>query len=397
MARKRCNGEGYIGKLNDGRWGARITCGYNSKGKQAFKYFSAKTQQGVSEKLSKYIESKRNGTYIEMNSWSLEKWLDYWYLNHSVGKTRTSTRVNDESIINHHLNPRLGKIKLQELKGVQIQQVYNQLLENGRVDKRGGLSPKTIKNVHVVLHRALEQAVKDELIIKNPLNSVTLPRMNKVSIEILSPDEQKRLQEVCTPEHPWNMAILLTLYSGVRMGELLGLTWDVVSFEKNNIRINKQVNRLKNYDKDAKSKTKLALRNETKTEHSERTIMIAPVIMQKLKEYKESQEAYGKGIGKDFNKHNLVFSRYDGDLVDPATFRDHYLRTLKKANISPKSFHALRHTFATRALETNVNIKVVSEILGHATIQITLDTYSHVSLDQQEDAMQRIADNFFII
>lgn len=396
MANKRGNGEGHIRRLKDGRWEARVTNGYNSKGKQSFKYISAKTRTEVVEKLSKYLEAKRNGTYVEMCTWTVEKWLKFWYENYSAGKTKTSTRVNDESIIDNHLTPYIGKIKLQELKGLQIQIMYNKMLENGRIDGRGGLNPKTIKNIHAVLHRALEQAVKNELIVRNPLNSVDLPRMKKKEIEILSPEEQKRLQEVCTPDHPWNMAVLLTLYSGMRMGEVLGLSWDCVDFERNKIKINKQVNRLKNYEKDGTNKTRLALRNETKTERSERSIMIAPAIMQKLQEHKVAQDEYASRFGEEFNKYGLVFIRFDGDLVDPSTFRDQYLRLLKKVEITPKRFHALRHTFATRAIESNINVKVVSEILGHATIQITLDTYCHVSFDQQEEAMQKIVDKFYL-
>lgn len=396
MANKRGNGEGHIRKLKDGRWEARVTKGYNIAGKQTFKYLSAMTRTEVVEKLNKYLEAKRNGTYVEMISWSVSKWLEFWYENYSAGTTKTSTRVNDESIIQRHLNPYIGKIKLQELKGLQIQMMYKKMLESGRVDGRGGLNPKTIKNIHAVLHRALEQAVKNELIIRNPLNTVDLPRMTKKEIEILTPEEQKRLQEVCTSEHPWNMAILLTLYSGLRMGEVLGLSWDCVDFERNKIKINKQVNRLKNYEKDGTNKTRLALRNETKTERSERSIMIAPAIMQKLQEHKIAQDEYASRFGDGFNEYGLCFIRFDGNLVDPSTFRDHYLRKLKEAGITPKRFHALRHTFATRAMESNVNPKVLSEMLGHATIQITLDTYCHVSFDQQEEAMQKIVDKFYV-
>ncbi len=228
------------------------------------------------------------------------------------------------------------------------------------------------------MHKALEQAVKDDLIIKNPLKSVTLPRMQKKEIEVLTPEEQKRLNTVCF-EHPWGMAVLLTLYTGMRMGEVLGLTWDNVDFENNKIKVVKQLGRLKDYGKDAKAKTKLFLRNETKTSSSNRTIYIAPVFIDKLKEHKLKQEVESKKWGKGYHNLNMVFCREDGQFIDPGTFRGVYLDTLETAGIGHKTFHALRHTFATRALESNTNIKVVSEILGHASIQITLDTYSHVS------------------
>lgn len=396
MVRRRGNGEGFVGKLKDGRWQARATKGFNASGNQQFKYFSSKTRQGALQKLNEFLEQKRKGTFVEAESWSLGDWLDYWYKHYVVGKTRTSTRVNDESIIKHHIKPALGRVKLKDLRGINIQPFYNQLLIDGRVDKKGGLSAKTIKNIHVVLHRALEQAMKNELIMRNPLYSVSLPRAVKKEIQILSPEEQKRLLEVCCKgEDPFYMAILLTLYSGLRMGELLGLTWDNVDFNNNRISIKKQASRLKDYSVGAKNKTKLFLRDETKSNCSERRIAIAKVIMERLKEHQNYQSRFCKRLGEGFNQYNLVFIGATGGIVDPATFRDFYLRALKQANITSKTFHALRHTFATRALESNVNIKVVSEILGHATIQITLDTYSHVSYEEQEKAMEKVAEMFF--
>ena len=392
MAGRRANGEGGI--YRKGRyWEAVITKGYDSNGKQRFKYFSAKTQQEAKRKLEEYKELIKKGCYIETSKQTVGEWLDTFYEAFVVDKVKISTRVSDEAHIKNHLKPNLGGIKLNELKGQQVQEVYKKLHKNGRVDGKGGLSPKMVRNIHLTLNKALERAVKDDLIVKNPLKYVILPRREKKEIEILTPDEQKRLVLEC-PNHIWGMAILLTLYSGMRMGEVLGLKWSDIDFEKNTIRINKQLARLKDYDVNAKMKTKLALRNGTKTSSSNRSICIAPVIMEKLKGYKLKQEEGIKKWGKAYNNLNMVFCREDGQLIDPGTFRDFYLNTLKKANVAHKTFHALRHTFATRALESGVSIKVVSEILGHASIQITLDTYSHVSEELQQDAMQKIVDNF---
>lgn len=396
MAKRRPNGEGHIYKDKRGYWGAQITKCYDANGKQKFRYFTGKTQQDVIKKLNEYKEQVGRGINVDFSRATVAEWLDYWYENHVVGKTKTSCRCNDESIINRHLKPHFGRIRLQEFKGIQAQIVYNQMLIDGRLDKKGGLNPKTIKNIHLVLHRAMEQAIRDDLLIKNPLKSVTLPRMEKHEAETLSVEEQKKLEKVCTDDLPWNMAIILTLYSGLRLGELLGLTWQCVNFERNCITINKQLNRLKDYDVDAPLKTKLCLRNETKTKCSERVIAIAPVIMDKLKKHKEVQDRLHKRWGSDYKNLDMVFCMEDGNFLDPRTFKDHYNRILKKAAIGHKTFHALRHTFATRSLEINSNIKVVSEILGHASIQITLDTYSHVSPGLQQEAMQRLADNFLV-
>jgi len=393
MARRRANGEGHICKTKSGRWEGMLTIGYKPDGKQKFKYFSAKTQQEVIKKLNAYKNERNKGVIVEPTKLTVAQWLDNWYEIHVVNKVKITTRVSYESDIVHHLKPHLGHIRLNELKLHQVQKIYNEFLKSGRVDGKGGLSPKSIKNIHVVLHCALEQAVKEDLLIKNPLNGITLPRRTQKQIEVLTPEEQKKLVNCCL-EHRWDTIILLTLYSGMRLGEVLGLTWKDINFEKNSIRINKQLSRLRDYN-GSTFRTKLDLRAETKTSSSNRTIYIAPVIMEKLKEHKERQDKHRKSLGKAYNNLNMVFAREDGNYVDPGTFRDHYKNTLTKAGIGHKTFHSLRHTFATRALESGANIKVVSEILGHAGVQITLDTYSHVSPELQQEAMQRIADIFF--
>lgn len=396
MTKRRSNGEGHIYKHKKGHWEGMLTKGYDENGKQKFRYFTGKTKQDVLDKIQTYKEQTKKGVNVDFTRITVGEWLDYWYENYSIGNTKTPTRVGDESIVKKHLKPNIGHIKLQEFKGIQAQIVYKQMQIDGRLDKKGGLNAKTIKNIHLVLHRAMEQAVRNDLIIKNPLKGVILPRREKKEIEILSVEEQRQLELACTPDNSWNMAIILDLYSGMRLGELLGLTWKDVNFEKNTISINKQLNRLRDYDENARLKTKLGLRNETKTKTSERIIAIAPVIMEKLKRHKLEQDKLRLRWSHEYKPYGMVFCMDDGNYVDPRTFRDQYHRILKKSNIGHKTFHALRHTFATRALETNAHVKVVSEILGHASIQITLDAYSHVSPSLQQDAMQKLAESFLV-
>lgn len=392
--RKSPNGEGCVRQdKKTGRWIAAVTIGYNSKGLQQFKYFSSKTQRDVVKKLNDYKEQINKGLAVENNQITVGEWLDCWYKNYVAEKVKIKTRCDYESSIRCHIKPHLGKIKLTELKGMHVQQFYNQLAKNGKVREKGGLSAKTIRNIHIGLHRAMEQAVYNDLIIKNPLKGLSLPKQINKPIEILSQEEQKQLVGKCF-DHPWGRAIFLTLYTGMRLGEVLGLTWKDVDFEQNCISINKQVGRIQNFDPNIESKTLLCLRNETKTSSSNRVISVAPKIMEKLNEHKIAQEKHRKKWKSAYNNLNMVFCREDGNLVDPKTFQTFYLNTLKKAGIGHKRFHALRHTFATRAMEVNSHIKAVSRILGHASIQITLDTYSHVSQDLQQETMQKIVDNF---
>lgn len=396
MGKKRANGEGHVYQKKNGDWEAMPTVGFNGKGKQRWKYLTGKTKQEALARMYDYKASVERGNYVEPTKMSVEAFLDYWYNNHSANKVKDTTRADDESIIRNHLKPYFGKFKLCSLKGYQIQETYNYMTKSGKAkDKKERLSAKTIRNIHAVFSRALKQACKEGLIAKNPLESVTLPRIEKTSIEILSPKEQKALEEKCY-DHPWGMAIILTLYSGMRLGEVLGLAWTDVNFDKNTISINKQCSRLKNFDSDVKSKTKLGLRSETKTKSSNRVICIAKAVMDKLKSYKQEQDTHKEKIKSVYNDLDMVFCTENGYYIDPKTFGDFYTRTLKKAGVEHKTFHALRHTFATRALEMGIPPKVVSEILGHSGVQITLDTYTHVSPELQSNAMQKIAENFLV-
>lgn len=389
--RKSPNGEGCITRNKKGYWEIRLTTGYDANGKMRSKYFTAKTQEELLFKRDKYKEQQRNGLCAEAAKITVGEWLDYWYENYIVDKVKVKTRSDYESSIRCHLKPHLGRIKLIELKGMQIQEFYNQLSKNGKIKKKGGLSPKSIRNIHIAFHKALEQAVYNDFIVKNPSRGVKLPKQVSKPIEILNQKEQRQLVEKCF-NHPWGMAIFLTLFSGMRLGEVLGLKWKDIDFKSNCISVNKEVGRIKNFDPNIKSKTLLCLRNETKTSSSTRNITVGWQIMEKLAKHKTEQNKHRKKWEKAYNNLSLVFCREDGNLIDPKTFRTFYLNTLKKAGIGHKKFHALRHTFATRALEENSNIKVISKILGHAGIQITLDTYSHVSQDLQQETMQNLAD-----
>ena len=274
-------------------------------------------------------------------------------------------------IIRQHLKPNLGFYKLKDLKSSTIQGVYNKLLKDGRVDGKGGLSQKTIQNIHRVFRKALQLAYINDMIAKNPAGEgrITLPKQPvKKKIRVFSVDEQKAIEKLCG-NNDLGMAILLDLYTGMRRGELFALTWNDIDFEKRTITINKQLNRLKNFDSNISSKTILQIQPYTKNSQ-ERIISVSTIMLEKLKNYKIQQS---KITWDDlYNDKKLVFCREDGTYLDPKTFEDFFKKTLKLAGVENTNVHALRH----------------------ASIQITLDTYTHVLPELQEEAMQIIADKF---
>lgn len=395
MAKKRGNGEGSIRQTKEGYWEARIMIGYNEKGKPKYKVFSSKTRSEVSKKLSNYIADKKALTPEVVSQDTVAQWLNKWLNSYVAQNVKTSTRVSYEGIVKNQLIPRIGHIKLTKLKKSDIEDMYNTLLECGRADGKGGLSVKTINNVALCLHKALQTAFENEYIIKNPASIAKVPTLKSVNgqkkeIEILSKQEQKDLMAVCD-NSPYGMGIITALYTGVRLGELLGIMWKDVDFDRKTISISKQVNRLRDYSPNAKAKTILGIQDDTKTKTSNRIISISDDLLSRLLKYKEEQECHINKWGSAYKTLDLVFAREDGYYIDPTTFRDKYVKLLSVAGLKSYTFHALRHTFATRALEAGIPVKVVSKILGHSSVQITMDTYQHVLPELQSEAMNRIA------
>lgn len=393
---KRANGEGCIRQLSNGRWEARITDGYKPNGQQHFKTFSSKKQSVVIEKLNKFKESKKMFNSDTAVKYKMREWLNIWYETYVKNNVRTSTRISYEGIIKNHLIPNIGYINLIDLKKVDIEKMYNKLLINGRKDnKRGGLSIKSIKNIHLVLHKALQEAVEREYIEKNPASIAKVPTMKclniqKEEIEIYSKDEQIKLINSAKEDKIYGTVVIFALYTGMRKGEILGLQWSDVDFENKTININKQLNRLKNYENYEEKRTTLGLQYNTKTDNSTRKIPMSDSLINILKEHYEMQNEYKKMFGRTYFNHNMVFCKENGEYLDPTTVLVKYKQLTKKAEIKRCTFHALRHTFATRALESDIPPKVVSSILGHASVQFTLDIYTHVLNELKLDEINKL-------
>lgn len=373
---KKANSEGSIYKDKQGHWRGVVTL-YCVEGVPKRKYFYGKTKREVTEKVNKALSAIQNNSYSEPCKVTLYEWLCEW-LDIYCKELRMTTFVNYETYIHKHIKNTIGGYRLCDLTTVVIQQFYNDKSKNGRLNGSGGLSPKTLRNLHNMLHKAMAQAVNLNMIQKNPTDFVVLPKRQKVEMRYFSVEEQKRLQEAIKGER-LEMPILLDLYTGMRQGELLGLKWENVHIDLNSqsyIRIVQTVYRVKNMDKDAESKTKLCI-NEPKTKHSVRTIPLLPDIARRLADYREEQADY---IAKNgFTDIGFVFTSTTGTIIEPRDFQRDSKKILNKNGIREVNVHGLRHTFATRALESGMSVKTLSKILGHSSVGFTLDTYAHVT------------------
>ena len=369
------SGGGTIRKRSDGRWEARYTLGFDPKtGKQIQKSIYGKTQKEVRQKLSKVNTEIDEGTYAEPSKMKLAVWLDQW-LRDYIGNVKGSTVKSYQDHVRINIKPYLGEVPLSKLTTSMVQGMYNELL------REKGLSPKTIKNVHGVLHRALDQAMKMGYIKINPLNAVMLPRIEKVWIKPLEDDALLSfLKEI--KGDPYELVYYVTVFTGMRQGEILGLTWDCVDFDRGTILVNKQHGKLKGKNEYAFT----SLKND-----KPRVLNVAEAVMGALKKQKAQQKRWAQQYGTVwYNPDNLVFTTETGRYLCNQTVYLAFKKVVKRLGYDNVRFHDLRHTFAVNSLKAGDDIKTVQENLGHHTAAFTLNTYAHVSSGMKRESAKRM-------
>lgn len=376
MGTRRGNNEGCIYKDKQGHWRGVVSLP-SADGKYKKKCVYGRTRKEAADKMNEILSKLRTNSYIEPSKITLYEWLCQW-LDEYCNDIRLTTKINYETFTYQHIKDSIGGYKLCDLSPMIIQQFYNDKIKNGKVNGKGGLSPKTLRNLHNFLHKALNQAVFLDLIVKNPTEATVLPKRQKVEMRYFTVDEQRKLQEAIKGNR-LEMAILLCLYTGIRQGELLGLTWQNVHLDmqgQSYINIVQTLNRIQNKEENASTRTLLMI-NEPKTKHSFRTIPLLPDIAKKLYEYQTQQAEYLESKG--LPRTDFVIASTVGTPIDPRSFQRDFKIILEKNGIRQVNVHGLRHTFATRALESGMSVKTLSKILGHASVGFTLDTYAHVT------------------
>lgn len=372
---KNAKGAGTIRKRSDGRWEARYSMGFDPKtGKQIQRSVYGATQKEVREKLTKVTAEIDEGIYTDPCSMKLSTWLDIW-LKEYTGNLKSSTYSIYESHVRVHLKPKLGQIQLSKLAPHMVQHLYNELMNEE------GLSAKTVKNIHGALHRAMEQARRLGYIRTNPLDAVIVPRVEKVQIETLADKEMLRFLGVIKGQ-PDELIYFVTVFTGLRQGEVLGLTWDCVDFETNSLLINKQHTQLRK----TKEYVFASLKND-----KIRTLTVADEVMDALRRQKKKQEAWAEQAGSAWsNPDDLVFTNELGRYVSNKTLYNRFKRLMRANGFDDLRFHSLRHTFAVNSLRAGDDIKTVQENLGHSTASFTLSTYAHSTPGMKKESANRM-------
>jgi integrase len=375
MAKKKQRGNGagtvYPRKNKDGK-----VIGYRGSyivnGKRF--YVSAKTKTETEQKLRRAMTDADRGLTFDAAGLTLRDYLYRW-LNDSVRDTvRNTTFERYEQIARLHIEPVLGGVRLKNLTPTHVRGLYKEKLE--------ARSPRTVQYIHVTLHKALKQAVSDGLIPRNVTEAVKPPQIRREEIHPLTPEQVNALFEAARGDR-LEALYVLAIHTGLRQGELLGLKWEDVNLEEGNLQVRRTLTTTKSGP----------VLSTPKTKGSRRSVKLTQSAVEALRHHLQRQLGEIDRAGSLWEENGLIFASETGEPLDRrGTVKYQFKKLLKCAGLPDIRFHDLRHTCATLLLGRNVNPKIVSEMLGHASIAITLDTYSHVLPNMQNEAAKAMED-----
>ena len=352
-------------------WEARYSAGRDpGTGRQIQKSITGKTQKEVARKLKEATAAIDQGTYTAPQRITLAEWLHTWQETYLTG-VKPYTLASYEGIIKNHLVPGLGAVRLDQLDPHTIQKFINGL----------DLSPKTVKNVHGVLHAALRQAVLLRYVSHNAADNTSLPRVERKEMHVLDEDATAAFLEALGG-HPFELLYKFTLFTGLREGEVMGLTWDRVDFDRGTVLVDRQLQK----DRTQGGEYRLA---STKNDKA-RTIMPPLYAMQILRTQKARQAEQRLKAGDLWQDHGLIFTNETGGNLAFSTVYKQYKRIVDGIGRPDLRFHDLRHSYAVAALRSGDDVKTLQANLGHHSAAFTLDQYGHVTEQMKQASADRM-------
>ena len=363
-----------IRKRKDGRWEGRFIKSRDLNGKAIYRSVYGKTYASVKEKLNE--EKNNQSEFLKGNEITFGEALFLWLENNKI-KQKTQTYSKYSQLITTQISPFIGHIKLSKINYVTINQYVYEKSISGNLNTQEALSPSYIQTICFIIESTIRFCVENNFC--SPISGkIVRPTKVRKDIKILSFEEQKVLEKILLSNiNETKIGILLSLYAGLRVGEVCGLKWENIDLENGVIHIKNSVQRVKNINEQKEfPKTVLILTN-TKTNTSKRTIPISDKMQRILAKNKQK------------NNHFVIKGK-TYPYTDPRTLQYAFKKCLKECELPEINYHALRHTFATRCVEAGVDIKSLSEILGHTNINITLNTYVHSSLEQKKLQIKKL-------
>ena len=371
MAKRRPQGDGTIRKRSDGRWEARIIIGHKNDGSPMYKSAFAKTQRSALKQLHQLLDLYRDVDLTEECRMTLGEWMDKWMDEYMIFTIKENTIKGYRSQIDHQIKPFIGHKQLASLTTADIQKFYNKIKKEGRVHPHPihghVLSDSMVRKIHMMLHEAMEVAVRERYIVRNPTDNTTIPKKTTTEKQVLDDSQLNRFLEAIQGEPYWHDFFYVEVMTGLRRGEICGIKWSDIDFNEGTLCIKRSVS--------TKEGGGVSI-GETKTDAGVRTIIMPPSVATLL--WKKRSDAINE----------WVFPHYTNpsDPVHPSSAYKKLKTLLKRLELPLLRFHDLRHTFATQATDGGVDPKTLAGILGHTDASFTLDTYTHVTSDMQRGA-----------
>lgn len=369
---------GHITKRSKNSYSIVISLGKDpTTGKYKYQWVSIKgTKNDAEKRLAELLYQLDNGAFIKPSKVTLAEYLERWLREYAWANLAPRTAEGYELIVRRHLIPALGKITLTGLKPEQTQRYQSEKLSCGRTDGKGGLSPRMVRHHYMALHAALGRAVRIGLLSRNVANAVSPPRYQRHQWQSLSEFGVSSVLEAAR-KTPYYVLFYQALFTGMRRSELLALRWRDVDLLLGRVQATRTLHQLRTGE--------IVIRSP-KSDRSRRVVSLPPSATLLFQEEKEKQQRERVAVGLDLKDDDLVFSDLEGRPLHPDTVTHAWIKLVRRIGLNGIRLHDARHTHASLMLKQGVHPKIVQERLGHASIQLTLDTYSHVAPGLQEAA-----------
>jgi integrase len=370
--KRRARGEGSVYQRKDGRWVVQVELGDGKR-----KQFYVKSEREGLKKLRQVQHELEQGTLATGPQQKLGAYLEDWIENVHKDKLRVSTYVKYKKLIKYVVAD-LGDIWLQKLEPQHVQRFYARKLHKDK------LSTKTVHEIHGVLHLALKNAVRWNLVSRNVCDLVSAPRVVSREAIPLTIEQAHALLE-CIKGHRLEVLLALAVVTGIRRGELLALRWSNIDFEHQYVLIARTVDYINGYG---------YVENEPKTAAGKRRVHLPDFLIDMLKQHRKQQLEQSLKIREEWEDRDLVFTDLQGGYFNPRYMDKLFKKLLREAGIPNIHFHDLRHSAATILISMGVNAKIIQEVLGHSDISITLGIYGHLFPSMQDEVVKKWDDEF---
>lgn len=370
---------GHLRRRGKKSWSIVLDIGRDPSGKRQQKWHTVQgTKKDAQREVARLIHELDTGGYVEPNRLTVSGYLVQWLETYAKLNVSAKTFERYEIIVRKHLIPAMGLHPLAKLRPLHIQQYYAEALQSGRKNGKGGLSAQTVLHHHRVLREALQQGIRWQLISRNPADATEAPRPSRQERRTLDADQAAKLIEATKGKRIY-IPVLLAITTGMRRGEILALRWEDVDFRAMTLAVRQSV-----------SQTKAGLSfKQPKTPKGRRVVALPSLAVEALRRHRAEQAQERLLLGPAYGEGNLVCARGDGSPWAPDSFTVAFKAFVRGSGLLRVRFHDLRHSHATELLRQGIHPKVVSERLGHSSVGFTLDVYSHVLPDIQQDAASK--------